>query len=220
MDESRLVKKTYREAKARTGNTTSSWCNKVREILNRLGLEERWNSETVDSETTWKNEVKKRVHEEERRRWQAAMLLKPKLRVYRTFKTKLTKEPYLDDKTNWKGRQVLVGLRTGTNQLKIDKDRFDNIPEEWRLCPICAVETESEEHFVTRCDYYSDERQEWENKLTSEDKTEWLNLTDKQKLSKILNPCREGVQATKHVHFLTKCDQKRNRWMDANQPVR
>ena len=41
---------------------------------------------------------------------------KPKLRTYRTIKTKLELEPYLLSEKNKVGRYLLTGLRSGTNR--------------------------------------------------------------------------------------------------------
>jgi hypothetical protein len=213
MDDSRLVKRVYQARKKALGKDMSSWCFKVHEILHRLDLDDKWQSEDVGSEQGWKDDLKKRLHADEERQWRENMENKPKLREYRKFKTSLVREQYLEDNTNWRGRQLMVGLRTGTNQLRIEQDRWQNIPVEWRLCPTCVAETESEEHFLTRCSYYQQEREEWALTLPQGDRQWWDKATEKERTTWLLNPPPQLVKAVKFL--MVKCDIKRMKWVEA-----
>jgi hypothetical protein len=213
MDDSRLIKRVYQERKKAVGKDRSSWCSKVHEILHRLDMGDKWLDEDVGSEQGWKDDMRKRIHADEEEQWRKNMENKPKLREYRKFKTSLVREQYLEDNTNWRGRQLMVGLRTGTNRLKIEQDRWQNIPVEWRLCPTCAVETESEVHFLTRCRYYQQEREEWAATLPQGDRLRWDQATEKERTTWLLNPPSQLVKAVKFL--MVKCDIKRMEWVEA-----
>ena len=87
----------------------------------------------------------------------------PKLRMYRTFKTKLQIEPYLLTDKNKRGRYLFTGLRTGSNQLRIETGRWKR-PQEHereRVCMICmSGEIEDERHFILDCTSYEHLREE------------------------------------------------------------
>ena len=82
---------------------------------------------------------------------------KSKLRTYRTFKTKLKLEKYLNV-GNLKGRKLLTSLRSGSNMLEIEKGRWKRVDKDQRLCLQCDMkQVEDEKHFVVACGrYYND----------------------------------------------------------------
>jgi len=80
---------------------------------------------------------------------------KPKLRTYRTFKTKLKLEKYLDV-SNVKGRKLLTSLRSGSNTLEIEKGRWRKIDKDQRFCLQCDTKrVEDEKHMVVECERYT-----------------------------------------------------------------
>ena len=67
---------------------------------------------------------------------------------------KYFKWKYLDIISVRKCRHVLVQIRTSHHPLKIEKERYMNIPREQRLCDVCTSDIEDEYHFVLRCNAY------------------------------------------------------------------
>ena len=58
--------------------------------------------------------------------------------------------------------QVAMGqLRVSSHRLEIETGRAAHIPREGRICRLCRVEVESEEHFVCRCSTYSTIRERY-----------------------------------------------------------
>ena len=89
------------------------------------------------------------TQKKEEERWKENVERKPKLRTYKKVKTKLVFEPYLDINSR-KARTSLTKLRSGTNQLRIERGRYVGEKVEERLCHLCN-EVEDEEHFLTTC---------------------------------------------------------------------
>jgi endonuclease/exonuclease/phosphatase family metal-dependent hydrolase len=199
MDESRLVKRVYEARKQVRGKARSSWCDKVKEILYRLGVGDKWDSEDVGSQESWAREIKKCVLEEETRKWQAGMEAKPKLREYRKYKRELKQEMYLEEDGNWRGRQLLTGLRTGSNGLRVETDRWHKVPLEWRLCPMCAVETETEHHFLSKCRALEDAREQWARTLPEQERHCWNLMNEEQKTEWLLTPTGETTKMVKSL---------------------
>ena len=84
---------------------------------------------------------------------------KSKLRTYRTFKAKLCLEKYLLTSGSFAGRRLMTTLRSGTNDLMIEKGRWCKMNENDRTCQQCDMKVvESEEHMVAECPRYASER--------------------------------------------------------------
>ena len=100
MEESRLVKRVYRERRRRFDQgksvDTKNWCYRTREILVGLGLEEVWEGERVGPAEEWGPIIKSAIAAREEREWAREMSEKPKL------KSKLSFEPYLNCGDSWR----------------------------------------------------------------------------------------------------------------------
>ena len=96
----------------------------------------------------WRVDVTARTHRNEEE-WRRMMETKPKLRTYRSLKTDLKPEKYLeiDDR---RLRKWIVRLRSGTNRLRIETGRWKDEEIEDRKCMYCD-EVEDERHFVISC---------------------------------------------------------------------
>ena len=109
-----------------------------------------------DVRNYWKEQLRKIVHAKEEQTWINLMKLRPKLRTYRIIKDKLELEKYLLSPTNKTGRSLLIGLRTGTNRLRIETGRHKKEDKKERLCMVCmSGEIEDEKHFVLGCTAYN-----------------------------------------------------------------
>ncbi|KAI5070875.1 hypothetical protein GOP47_0015218 [Adiantum capillus-veneris] len=53
------------------------------------------------------------------------------------------------------GLQCVIGqLRTSSHQLQIETSRYTSTPAEERVCELCDIEPETEEHYICRCLVY------------------------------------------------------------------
>jgi hypothetical protein len=147
----RKVKREVRRMK------TESWCACTFATLMRYGLDKQWEREWLDSD--WVSVVKRAVKEKEQEEWRRRMQLKPKLRTYRKVKDELKMESYLLTCNGHAGAYDLFRLRSGSNVLRIETGRYVGLDEKDRTCLCCmSDETESEDHFLMDCSFYSNER--------------------------------------------------------------
>ena len=72
-----------------------------------------------------------------------------------------TFQNYIEKVRNPNYRKVLAKLRSGTNWLFLEKGRYENIPPQDKVCPLCENEVENNEHFLFRCSKLQLERDKW-----------------------------------------------------------
>lgn len=86
---------------------------------------------------------------------------KNKLRTYRMFKHSYETESYVKTMLNRRHRIALAKIRCGVAPIRLETGRFERIPEEQRLCPICLNgDIETELHVITECSAYYDLRKD------------------------------------------------------------
>ena len=82
----------------------------------------------------WLKLVFENINKVEEEEWKAEINAKPKLRLYKTIKSKLELEEYLLVNRYRKGRGFLTALRTGSNKLRIETGRWKKQEERERVC--------------------------------------------------------------------------------------
>ena len=45
-------------------------------------------------------------------------------------------------------KSAFAKFRCGTAPLRLETGRYENIPEQLRICPLCKTKPETEEHFL------------------------------------------------------------------------
>ena len=84
-----------------------------------------------------------------------------KLRTYRTFKQDFVTEQYVFRPMPRSHRSALARFRCGVAPIRIETGRYERLPLEERLCPVCDENSvESEFHVIMQCQLYTDIRQE------------------------------------------------------------
>jgi hypothetical protein len=152
----------YQECRKRVGDDEEAWCDYTRKCLRELKLEDFWECQDemnlgVDE---WRSVVLAKVQEKEEREWRVRMEGKSKLRTYRQFKEVLERELYLEEGTASQ-RRVMVMVRGGSNDLRIERGRYEKLRVEERVCIFCdAKEVEDERHFLCQCDAWAEQRTE------------------------------------------------------------
>jgi len=137
-------------------------------IFNTDGKGNNESKNLNDHKIYWKKFIKKRIHVHEEKKWKDNF--GPKLRMYTKFKNHLILEKYLlTPPALHKGRSFHFSLRSGTNELLIEKGRWTGTKVEDRICSHCNLnKIEDEEHFLTECTKYNHLRQHlYENILLS-----------------------------------------------------
>ena len=64
-----------------------------------------------------------------------------------------------------KGRKEMARIRSGTNELRIETGRYNDLRKEERRCWFGCDEIEDEEHFLLRCNMYEDIRRKTRNTI-------------------------------------------------------
>ena len=82
-----------------------------------------------------------------------------KLRTYGLLKTTIGFEKYLEQITKPATRITVTKLRLSNHNLMIETGRYNKIPKELRLCPLCLKTVETEIHFLVECPVYTNMRE-------------------------------------------------------------
>ena len=155
MGQERLPRRAYEwEIRRKERN----WSTYTEELLKELDLGEHWERQEVrERKKEWNEKIRRRIQTREEAHWWRKVEESDKLRTYRTVKTKLIWEEYLkiDDE---KGRKEMAKIRSGTNELRIETGRYEDLREEERQCWFGCDEIEDEEHFLMKCSMYEDIR--------------------------------------------------------------
>ena len=157
-------------------------------------MRDRWEREQVEDEETWKELIRRKIHTREEMKWRLEVEERSKLRTYRKIKKDLEKEKYLEVENTFE----ITKLRGGTNRLRIEKGRYENLPASERFCEICRNgEVEDERHFLLSCSEYDDLRREMWNEVedlygmprpdSEDDQLNWILGTQFVKTSKYKN---------------------------------
>ena len=182
MKRSRWTRKLYEYERKQCNldPSASNWCSYTRDLLTAIGLSECWKRQRAvqPSEmdlkvvrntlrphlTEWKTVSWRATRAYEQSQWRREMERKPKLTLYRQWKTTLRRERYLSS-PDLLGRVALFSLRSGTNDLRIDTGRNERIVDPRngkrrrlqraeRVCKQCEVGVEDEIHVLLYCPRY------------------------------------------------------------------
>ena len=135
---------------------TRNWCWYTWKVLQELGKEVDWKVEYTEG--PWLEGVKSAINKREEAEWRARVWSKPRLRTYRLVKVYLRHERYLDC-TEGKKRRALIELRSGANDLEVDKGRREKKELKDRVCKECKGSVEDEIHLL-ECPMYVHTRRE------------------------------------------------------------
>ena len=87
--------------------------------------------------------------------WKNNVLSKPKLRLFKSYKTTFDADNYVCKHFSKRKRSLFAQLRVGILPLEVEAGRDRNIPPENRLCPFCVNMPEDEIHFMCICPTYA-----------------------------------------------------------------
>jgi hypothetical protein len=153
-DRSRVLRKVYEAGRRELNNNgqTNSWSHYTREFLRALGFSRQWNDQYAGSYGEWIDAIAEALQKREERQWREGIQRKVKLRIYNTVKVKWGFEGYLDNGSR-KGRSELTKLRGGVSRLRIEQGRYVGLARHLRLCWLCGLQVEDEEHFLCQCSF-------------------------------------------------------------------
>ena len=149
-----------------------------------------------------------------------------KLRVYKTFKSSFTREPYINLVRNRNQRSALSRLRVSSHNLAIELGRqtCPVTPVERRICTFCKPDhttthqpcIDNEFHFLTQCNLFTVKRNCLYGKMSSL-VSGFKHLSDEQKFVTLLSPTtsRAAKLASKFIKEMFEVRKK----TDIGQPV-
>lgn len=140
---------------------SSTWVGEIHQALLRFGLAEFWSPaawstpEFVGADT-WAATIEAAACPLAEEEWKRGMQSKVSLDLYRSIKTSLRREPFLDGPAaDNRAAAVRVGLRGGVHALEVSAARLEGAsraPREERLCRVCnSGEVEDVAHFLLDC---------------------------------------------------------------------
>ena len=110
-----------------------------------------------------------------------------KLRTYRMLKTEFKTEAYVECILGNQQRSALARFRCGTACCHMYKTRkYEGLPENERICPVCENVVEDEYHVLCHCPLYTDLREQYYEFLIAEVDVNVHNLSTEE-LSLILS---------------------------------
>ena len=156
MSDDRLTKQIFINDFYLAMSDYQNWCKDIWQILCTLEMEDTfYNRETCDL-----NYVREQLYKLQEINWKKAILHKPKLRFYRTFKKSQQLENYVKFNLTGAQRSFMAQLRFGILPIQVETGRFRNVKLEERICTLCQLnEVEEEYHFLFQCPTYVNLRQ-------------------------------------------------------------
>ena len=134
---------------------SKNWCSDMKKVFVKLDLEHIFHSKSLCDIEQLKTKSADLMH----KNWKAELDKKPKLRSFRTYKTDMKPESYVQHCYNRQLRSFLAQIRCGILPLKIETGRFKNQPLDERMCEMCHLgKVESELHFLCECPLYNNYR--------------------------------------------------------------
>ena len=201
-DNSRLTKKVFLWDLSKR-RSTGTWSSEIHKIFVDLNMENVYENLLSVNLGTAKNEL----HRSCQNLWKNEIRNVSKLRTYCLFKENFETEPYVYKIHDRRKRSLISQFRCGILPLKVETGRFSQIPLEFRLCTFCSLDKiEDEFHFFFDCNFYSDFRIEFYDKII--DVYPYfpdLNNSDRLKL------CMNNVLIKDTANFISKCVEKRNK---------
>jgi hypothetical protein len=175
-----------------------NWNSKMKDFLKLCKLEHYWEEHVIDKDF-FMNDIRECVeilHEEQ---WLSIICKeqsktkkgKNKLRTYNTFKSSFSSESYVYNILPRSHRSALAQFRCGTAPIKLETGRYEGLPVESRICPICNNDVESELHVLIECPLYNEIRSQLFHKCVTNNKV-MLCLSKNEQL-KIILACQDDI---------------------------
>jgi len=167
MSQDRLVKSAYLSELEIHAAGGHSWASFIASLLKLINVDHMWDApdslEPSKQSTMLKNKIRTTY-----RNWYfdhnfAIVGQQSKLRSYVDFKDNHHMENYLkveDVPYSW--RKLYCNFRISCHDLEIERGRYcrPQKPPEKRICQVCKIESETEQHFILSCPAYAEIRKQ------------------------------------------------------------
>ena len=167
------------------------WGNKIKEVLNNLGLGYIWNYEGITA-TKLKSTVKLRLHDAFIQNWESDLQNNKLCTNYRLIKKHFGTQPYLISLSK-DLRTIMCRFVTGSHNLPISDRRYDTIDER-NKCPLCLSDIGDEYHYIMTCKAFEHIRPKYICNT-------YINRPNTLKFQKLFS-CRDLTTLTKLCKFI------------------
>ena len=142
MSELRLPKIIFNWMREQVGD---SWVQEIKSQFEKCGIIEKfYNLDEVEL-----FDISNKLAQASQDIWLNNVQDMPKLRNYKLFKNSYEAEPYVLCFLNREKRSLVAQLRSGILPLQVEVGRWQGIPIEERICPVCNLnQVEDECHFL------------------------------------------------------------------------
>ena len=211
-----LIYHTYAECLTLHRNKNNNWISHIHTLLTYLKLDNFWKNQQVPNAKQFIRQVNKITYEEYKQEWKISISNNPennKLQTYAKFKTNFEMENYLIHLNSSQKKTMFTKLRISSHDLHIETGRYTKprkTPVNDRICRFCSTgEIEDELHFTLNCEYYSEIRKDFYNKLESF--CDFRLLDAASKLITLFSYNNGDTEfCDLFVEFLNNCYEKRN----------
>ena len=177
----------------------SEWAATVKYLLSLLGMDDQFRNPLLTNIHKYSKVCMVRIKAFFISQWRSQvnnglprLLGGNKLRFYKQFKTSFQMEPYLNLIDNFHLRKCISKFRCSDHVLELETGRHKQIKLEERLCKMCKVAVETEEHFLRFCPKYNHLRLQYFGNVSS-----FLECVT-------IMQCDDRKSAFNLAHFLTK----------------
>ncbi|MCU7801521.1 MAG: hypothetical protein KZQ70_15660 [gamma proteobacterium symbiont of Lucinoma myriamae] len=151
----KLVGKAYKDS----CNIKKGFGNNFKIFLQKINFSHVWENQGTFSKTRLLHAVVIRLKDSYVSFWKSALFDDSKnpnngnkLRTYRNFKTEYRLEKYLLSSDNPRQEiTIFAKIRLSSHKLHVEEGRYRKTPLSERLCQLCKLGIEDEEHFVLNC---------------------------------------------------------------------
>ena len=179
MDEDRLPVKVYKWMESLK---VKGWVQDLKHVLNYVNMDDCMNlCNACDLDV-----FHARAKVLNRDKWWLEAGTKTKLDTFRQIFDRKDPQGLIKCNLSRNQRSVVTRLKCGVLPLMVEVGRFKNTPREKRTCPCCTDKpVETEVHFVTECDAFEQERNDWFAELAG--KVDTVNLKGERLLREVLS---------------------------------
>ena len=144
--------------------------------------------------------------------WNQTLQHSRKLSFYHSIKKNYNLSAYLDPTRKNPMRRTLVKLRIGCHNLLVETGRYDKIPLDERICPLCSTnKIEDETHLLLDCQTHSSMRDIFLSKI--ETKIDDIRKLSHENLISQLMNSNDYYVNLRLIMFISSGFEMRDKWI-------
>lgn len=146
-------------------NKCKNWAAEIKNMLTSIGLMNLWENQFFEKPEIILTIAKQRIFDNFKQSLLADINASSKCTIYRYLVDHCTLQSYLTKRIPLQYKKLICKLRLSSHCLTIETGRYNNVPLQRRLCPLCTLDIEDEYHFILKCPYYCNLREKFLKKF-------------------------------------------------------